>query len=636
MPLILLLVALLGSLEFANASCSVANIYWQTSLGSCKFGDAGTCSTASNKCDYDKACSCESVVFQYGIYYTGGSLVGTFVERCAQSSSLCLSFGSGVVSECLYTISCSTKAEADSVSCVINGSQWTGTECRERKTFGCRDSVMSGGQTFSVIDSAGTYKNLYLGSCAENGYCASGVTKCTYDSVKCERTGKDKNEPLCYYKCSDGNAVKCKSTPVQTNTSTPQFYCPSQPDSSCAPNVYEDFSPQYSENGFGSPADSTGSDSLVGGSGDDGEQDYSLILKAIHDTLHIANNNNRAQTYYQWQMDSIMQYWSYGFDQNNSNISSIYNSVDGVEEELRRIRQNGDTTNSMWVNYWNDFLTYSENMDSARLTMDSILEETKTLRMIAENGDSVDLTPVTQRQDSSLGLLDKVINYIGGKVDSCSTEDYNEGRCRRTIIGSLMDIVNGLNPISDIADLVGDIAEWFTGDDTPIAPPDSLDLTEFNDREVDSTSVFDTNSVELVQKLDSATWWQDSGLRILDRIPMQETIDRMDSVRESLMDTTQSDTISVDSLGVSADDIRNDEAYSFLWMDESCSEGCYKFEHEINLGIVDPFVFRVDFGNFGGVNLCRIVKECVGVFTLLIVLMMNIRIWRGVFGGGDN
>lgn len=505
------------------------------------------------------------------------------------NNSLC-NYSSGYDRIDYSVLRCSTKLEADSAFCDLQNGTWNGTECNIRKTFGCETITGAGGSKWSQIDSMGTKKGTFVGSCAENGYCSSGETSCSYDSVACQYNGK--NGAQCFYQCSDGNALKCNSSPSQSvsGAGTPQVYCPSKPDSSCSPNSYKEFTtPSYSAGGYG---DST-ADSIPVGQSPYGGADYGLILQAIHDTLHTANNLYRSQNFYQWEMDSILNYWGYNY---------MPEFLDNQDELITTIQ--------------NQNLSVEIPKDSVKDKRDSVY------------------------QDSSLSLLDKIkniperINFIADSIyQDCLASQAN---CKRSMIGATMEALRFLNPIADAVDII----KLIVSDDEspadsllPSAPSDTFNYSlpflpyDTNDVSID-TSIADSN--------------RDAFFKFLDTIPnllknvdsVKNEIDSAKKVIEKSQDSSNS-IVNVDSLGKSFSEIKNDTKYSFLWLSESCGS-CYRINFTLtpDFMVPDKIIFNLDLGNFWGINLCTIVKEIVLLIGFVIVLLITIKSFKSAWEGG--
>lgn len=583
--LLLLLVAFASNVWGA---CTSGN-YSVTLYGQWCYGpsdpNVGDCGRSSRPCT--ESCAgeyCVNSISKSSYFYYGRIHDENYNDYCVGSSHF---LGNSLFGYFRYR--CSSKIEVDSLDCVLNGNTWNGNSCNIRKTFGCETITGAGGSQWSQIDSMGTKKGTFVGSCSENGYCSAGESSCSYDSVSCRYNGK--NGSQCFYQCSDGNALKCNSSPSQsiTGAGTPQIYCPSKPDSSCSPNSYKDFeSPSYSSGGMG---DST-ADSIAVGESPYGGADYGLILQAIHDTLHIANNLYRSQNFYQWEMDSILNYWGYNY--------------------VPEILENQES-----------LITVVENKNlSVEIPRDSIKDKK----------DSV-------YQDSSLSLLDRIknvperINFIADSIyQDCLASQAN---CKRSVIGATMEALRFLNPIADAVDIIKSIFE----DDKspadsllPSAPNDTLNYSmslmpyDTNDVDVD-TSTADSNRDAFFHFLDTSP-------NLLDNVDsVKNEIDSAKKVIEQSQDSSNS-VVNVDSLGVSFEEIKNDRKYSFLWMSESCSE-CYKIDFLIKLDILEENPrFTLDLGNLGGVNVCRVVKEIVLLIGFVIVLLITVRSFKSAWEGG--
>src|SRR5574344_131858 len=181
----------------------------------------------------------------------------------------------------------------------------------------CKNVTSSGGAAMSniyVVHSATSVLELqgqYLGTCQELGYCKSGVSQCEYDpsdssgNVKCKLNGDANGK--CYYQCQNGKVYGCKATHISTLTEGSVTSCPTMPDTSCAPEVYASSASSAAGGSavkYSSSSDVNYSSPAVPNSGGS-DNDYSGVLTAIHDTLHVANDLYREQSYYQWSIDSV-------------------------------------------------------------------------------------------------------------------------------------------------------------------------------------------------------------------------------------------------------------------------------------------------------------------------------------------
>lgn len=566
-----LVVFFLGT-NFSFGACRTSNyVYTTLTCG----GTCGACSAMSGCTDVEGH---ENYCASRGSVYLGmpsASACNIDFTNCNPNQSVYI--------RCLK---CDTDVESDSVVCELNGGEWNGTECNIRKTFGCETITGAGGSQWSEIDSMGTKKGTFVGSCAENGYCSSGETSCSYDSVSCKYNGK--NGSRCFYQCNDGNALKCNSSPSQSvsGAGTPQVYCPTKPDSSCSPNSYKEFTtPSYSAGGYG---DST-ADSIPVGQSPYGGADYGLILQAIHDTLHTANNLYRSQNFYQWEMDSILNYWGYNY--------------------MPEILDNQE-----------DFIMALENQKlSVEIPKDSVKDKR----------DSV-------YQDSSLSLLDKIkniperINFIADSIyQDCLASQAN---CKRSMIGATMEALNFLNPISAGVDI---IKTFFADNDTITAPKMELDSLPQNfESPIDTLeSGIDTSFNDINQN--NFFNWLDSAPNLLNNLDsVNAEIDSAKKVIKESQDSANS-IVNVDSLGKSFDEIKNDTKYSFIWMSESCGS-CYRINFTLTPEFMAPdkIAFNLDLGNFYGINLCTIVKEIVLLIGFVMVLLLTIKSFKSAWEGG--
>ena len=169
--------------------------------------------------------------------------------------------------------------------------------------------------------------------------------------------------------------------------------------------------------------------------------------------------------------------------------------------------------------------------------------------------------------------------------------------------------------------------------------------------EGDTSGVFvaDTSSGELTASLDTAEGLLKGAVLGVDSVfsrfggydSVLSSLDTLKSrLRGQTSDSTERDTLNLESLAPTASEVRNNSEYSFLFMNETCSDGCFRIDRKFEMGDFlnkdgKGWHLYLDFGNFGGVNLCKFVKNVMSVFTALVVLLLDIKIWRSAFKGGD-
>ncbi len=252
----------------------------------------------------------------------------------------------------------------------------------------------------------------------------------------------------------------------------------------------------------------------------------------------------------------------------------------------------------------------------------------------------------TEKIDSTLragnGLLSDLKGYIWGKSDSCSNGNWLSSECQRSLMGLFMDVSASVNPIKDIADVLGLIRDGLGLGDSSETDEGFGGITES-----DTSGVFvvDTSDVGLTASLDSSESILKGAVSGIDSVfsrfggydSVLSSIDSLKARLSRVSDSTERDTLSLEGFAPSASEVRNSSEYSFLFMNESCSDGCFRIDRKIEVGdfLGGQWHVQLDFGNLGGVNLCRFVKSALGVFTVLAVLLLDLKIWRSAFKGGD-
>lgn len=285
----------------------------------CGNGSAG-CYTS---CD---ECSCKSTV-KNGSYYFSGATLSVKRPSCLTSCSSCRCTG---YSECIYSVRCSSQAEADSVACLnagnlwIDGSccdeqcvcendggQWVDGECRPA----CNDHVAMPDKCEELWKSG--YNVDGDGNPGGGGYWAITTYECFYDSCAMSLNCQEKSSfPAgnlscddfldtsgtpgrcvgvmgynCIIQCGNGSTINCECDgQCERSVNNPACACASSsstPHSSSSGGGSSSGGTSSGETSSGSSSDSgeissgSGGGSSGSGGGDDWEYNYSEVLSHI-------------------------------------------------------------------------------------------------------------------------------------------------------------------------------------------------------------------------------------------------------------------------------------------------------------------------------------------------------------------
>ncbi|MCR5029620.1 MAG: hypothetical protein K6A31_10230 [Fibrobacter sp.] len=222
------------------------------------------------------------------------------------------------------------------------------------------------------------------------------------------------------------------------------------------------------------------------------------------------------------------------------------------------------------------------------------------------------------------GQNNRELKTVNGNLNQIITQ-------QETMNGNMNTVIRYWDEYSNWRDQLTDgMTDTASLDDTPLEWTDTLP-DPFPDPE---------------DSLDSPEW--DSAGSFLDsmrgnfdslKVRADSTLAWTDSIAAAARDTTR-DTVDVDSLWTDPDKIKKDAAFSglFFGSQSGCAD-CYKISFTVPLPsfVEETHTLSVDLGSIGeqNWNFCAFIKKIVSVFTLVIVLLMNIKTFKSAFAQGD-
>lgn len=525
----------------------------------------------------------------------------------------------------LNIISCTTKAEADSVNCVNEGKDWVGGVCKEipTTTYHCQNRGGSGSASnlgipqqadfYECTGDVCTLTKTLAGTCQQWGVCPDGVSDCDItDStgrVPCTLSGNGTStNGRCYYQCGNGKSYNCPSTYSTWGGSGDVYVgqCDPYPSEACAPDLRADTTQRKN------PYDSSGivivtpSDSIPSKTYDpseSGEIDYSLILKAIHDTLHIANNIGRSQAWSLSNIDSLLDY-SVDFIQN---ISSVENKNFTLVGEVSR------------------------DLDSSRQLLSEIKDLMRDTLNVRVSGVSGDSTGVPVYNDSS--WFQKIFNWASGALSSSNDSSFTAVDCRALLVASNKCIADGGSPLDCRL-------EWQQKCGNDISPVETMvdgsltllsrifDYMSNGPEEPDTTYSVDSSAVERVKDL----------LSRFDSIPGFD-LDSLKATLQAKIDSAQNKRDSVqmkpDSLFMDTSSIRKKFQGSGIFLPGGTNNTCYVCRAELGTfgGLSDTsLAINIDFSDFGGYDWCELGRTVIRIATLVVVISLTLGSFAAAFG----
>lgn len=597
---------------------------------------------------------------------------GNYNNSCWRSSVNGCGYGCDLYErrvQCFYSLKCDNSLEADSVSCVNKGEPWewnfaNGT-CDSLSsadtTYKCVNTTMASG-TFGERPIAHVYRCVSTGSssdvcertstlngtCQDWGLCPDNEPNCDIDkdstgNTPCTRSGGGTTSTgRCYYVCPDGSSVSCKPTGTEYVAGAIWVgTCPERPPEGCLP------SPPGPSSSAGEPVLSSSSevfDTIPPDTIDPGLNiDYSAILQAIHDTLHIANKQRE-----------ILKDWDVDF------MRPVKQSITNIEDYSLNSWQKEYEINNNLTGFqergFNLAADVKSDIDSSRLLLDEIKQflmndslktySTDTtynplLRDIAGKLDStgsVDSTydllrpffrdsgqyksPITRFLESFSSNFER----SNEDMDFCSSY-YSclsgGGRdCVSRFPGALDKCVNGGSPLDGVINVEMGILEtiWdaiFGSDSTPIPLDDDSDSVDV------LPPGFSSASAELRRANDS-----------LGAFNLGITLDSMrsmlDSARRMNNDTTK---IQPDSLWLDSSEVRR--YVEHILLPSGTGTDCFICHADLGTfgGLTDTTLkIHIDFADFGGYNWCEIIRAVVRIATLVVCISLTLGSWAAAFG----
>ena len=527
---------------------------------------------------------------------------------------------------------------------------------------------------FRCVDGSCTQTARLSGWCQDWGFCPEGVTDCDVpcsgsSCPPCGRSGGSfTTSSRCYYQCADGKQLSC--IPTSTQYVAGAIYagsCPDNPPDNCRPRSSSSAASSGSSSPSSSPSSGGSSSPFVppptsatsSPSGDDDwEYDYSLVLQAIHDTLHAANVqrdflleiNNSAKI----DLDNISDYSTYNYNE----LHGINTATNSINSTLSDLSQNGFSLVSetsqdisaarVLLDEINRYLR-SDSLLSPRpsdTTYNPLLRDIKGALDSASFRPSVD-TSIFVRDSafakwwanyysdsaSSRGLVGKALNTITKSlgVDSTKKADcaglyscmrvYKDFEYCKRAWGEF-DCLDGGTPFDGMWNLEAGILEtvWngIFGDDTTTLSTLPVDTNYTPPPAADSAK---NSLLSAISGLLS----RDSTIAILNKVQAMK-----DSAEKRVNDTTK---IQPDSLYLDSSEVAH-YVSNFL-LPSGTGTDC--FVCSANLGTFGGLAkqdlqITIDFSNFGGFNWCALIRAVVKIATLVVCISLTLGSWAAAFG----
>ncbi|WP_405339486.1 hypothetical protein [Fibrobacter sp.] len=490
------------------------------------------------------------------------------------------------------------------------------------------------------------------GTCDDWDFCEENVSSCiippddSTHKVPCTRSGAGTTSSgRCYYQCPDGSALSCKPTGTEYVAGAIWVgTCPDRPPSSCLPP-----SPGSSTSSLSSSSDILSSssevfDTIPPDTIDPGVNiDYTQLLNAIRDTLHIANKQRE-----------ILKDWDVDF------MQPVKESITNIEDYSLYSWQKEYEINNNLTGFqdrgFNLSADVKSDLDSSRLLLDEIKQFLKNdslktystdttynplLRDIANRIDS------TGSVDSTYGLLKPFFKDSGQYKSpitrflesfSSNFERSNEdmdfcssyysclsggGRdCLTRFPGATSKCIEGGSPFDGVINIEMGILEtiWsaiFGADSTPIP----------SDDDSDSVDVLPPGYSSVSAELQSAN---SSLLSFNLGITLDSMRSMLDSARKMNKDTTK---IQPDSLWLDSSEAR--QYVEHILLPSGTGTDCFVCHADLGTfgGLTDTTLkIHIDFSNFGGYNWCEIIRAVVRIATLVVCISLTLGSWAAAFG----
>ncbi|MDY6388191.1 MAG: hypothetical protein SPL21_12020 [Fibrobacter sp.] len=525
-------------------------------------------------------------------------------------------------------------------------------ECKD----GCQDSTWYHCQTVftenNVLRSEVSQYNCdtlkkqsyLLGTCQDNGFCngtsSTGSQSCDYTNPSnCKAAGQSGS--LCSYVCSDGSFRSCNIPWVSGQPSEYQN-CPSSMPNGCGGRS------SSSQGGDGSSSSGESSSSEGGSSSSGGEDSSSSgggdedcpecdILKAIKDTLHIANVQRKVQTDYTFDIkNSVEEYIpDVRTIATNTNITAVrINTTNGLLEDI-------DSTNKR-------ISTNLDNLDLGNLTatVDSIVVHVDT------PSDSSSAPWVFWDLDS-LPVWRDTVSDIHRTIDSIKVEIDSLNKDTTGIIGKYLPF---LKKISDkLDDLTGDCE----GVECVLRPAIDTLVTKMRDSfGLDTLSPVDEKDIkDKIIPIDDSTYIDGNfyceehpGADVCveidstelpsilppDSFDVAKFFEEQDSLMnhiDSVLKDTTRDTLALDELAGDSAKIR--EKLDFIFLPTETVEQCFEFRLNTALGQW-TYNLAIDFADLFGLDLCDLIRKIVRIITFILIVFTTIKGYIKAFGGGGS
>ena len=577
-------------------------------------GAWGACYTQSHTCGNGWSQPCSNGTFcvvnnRAGLCQNGYQYFGC--GSALNSNQTIVDVGSCNGTSVPYSVvTCANQTERDSVSCVNRGEPWEWNSANGTcdslsaadTTYKCVNTTMASG-TFGERPIAHVYRCVSTGSssdvcdrtstlngtCQDWGLCPDNEPNCDIDkdstgNTPCTRSGGGTTSTgRCYYVCPDGSSVSCKPTGTEYVAGAIWVgTCPERPPEGCLP------SPPGPSSSAGEPFLSSSSevfDTIPPDTIDPGTNiDYTGLLNAIRDTLHVANKQRE-----------ILKDWDFNF------MRPVKGSIENIE--------------SYSLNSWQKEYEINNNLTGFQERGFNLLRP-----FFKDSGQYK--SPITRFLESFSSNFER----SNEDMDFCSSY-YSclsgGGRdCVSRFPGALDKCVNGGSPLDGVINVEMGILEtiWdaiFGSDSTPLPSDDDSDSVDV------LPPGFSSASAELQRANDS-----------LGAFNLGITLDSMrsmlDSARRMNNDTTK---IQPDSLWLDSSEARR--YVEHILLPSGTGTDCFICHADLGSfgGLTDTTLkIHIDFSDFGGYNWCEIIRAVVRIATLVTCIALTLGSWAAAFG----
>lgn len=647
------------------AQCSES---WSTLTG---YGNG--CNYCSGSGDPCSACASGSSGYNQCVDYCGARGISNCVSLGGRCSGGNVRAG---------RITCNTKCQSDSVSCVRRGSAvvWDSQNCRcidADTTYHCQNSggAEAGGfgspnraLMYACVAGVCTQTTALAGTCQDWGFCPDGASDCDVpkDSTgrpPCRRSGvgtTSGNE--CYYHCADGRHLKCR--PSSTQYVAGAIYvgtCPERPSLQCDPPRLPPLSSSASSGtssgsggggtSSGSSGDSSGSGGGGGGtssgsgSGDGDNTDYTPILLAIIDTVHNGNVQRGGLLPYVVDMAG-------GVKNVDDNTFNAWRETYGLRNDLTSF-QNRSLPIATRT---------SQSADSAAHILREISDYLHSDSLLQDGHDTTynpllrDIKAAIESQtDTVSASRDSLVKhwFSGYYTDSAQSESYVGKKLteitanlpdssKRSVCARFNECLAGSDPKS--CALIPEAHGCMSGG-TPFETGWNLEwgiLKNIWKFFFDSES--DTVPLAAVPPLDTTplarTPAEDSARKSIkdanDSIDLPSIRQALDSMRARLDSVkTRKDSVKIDVDSTMMDSSEAARYVQNVLLPSGTGTDCFVCHADLGtFGGLAPegLAIHIDFSSFGGYSWCDLGRAIVKIMTLVVCISLTLGSWAAAFG----